>query len=333
MSLLTILCSASTAPGPTVLPYVPDDPAPYAMPTSAPWNAPSAAIIPTYDGSNEPTHPTVVDMVHETGRPWHGYRYWMAHTPYPASNATLENPSIVVSNNGYHWHDTEVGISNPIVPEPAGRGYNSDPDLAWNPDQNRMEMIWRAMINGEEIKIRSSTDGITWSPEKVLIKAPSGGFLSPALVRLASGVWRMFAVTSAEPRQLVYRDAPSPDGPWGEVSYPATTPGPDILGNGRMIWHLDVLPPDAAGVMRGAVVTYPGGAIHPMISHDNGDTWVYGTVPLIQPLSGRWDSGIIYRPTMTYHENGTHLRLWYPAHRPSPDTRIGFTEVPLALWP
>ena len=42
-------------------------------------NAPQPELIPTYDGSNQSTHPSVLQF----DTPWNGYRLWMAMPPYP----------------------------------------------------------------------------------------------------------------------------------------------------------------------------------------------------------------------------------------------------------
>ena len=52
--------------------------------------------IETYiDGGNQPTHPSVIDMK----QMWHGFRYWMAYSPYPYSDGAEENPCVCASND------------------------------------------------------------------------------------------------------------------------------------------------------------------------------------------------------------------------------------------
>src|SRR5690625_4256142 len=63
-------------------------------------NAPLPIPINTYDGSGQATHPDV--LYFENG--WGGYKYWMAYTPYPFSDDSLENTSITYSNDGVNWH-------------------------------------------------------------------------------------------------------------------------------------------------------------------------------------------------------------------------------------
>ena len=40
-----------------------------------------------------------------------GYKYWMMYTPYPPQS--VENPSIVRSNDDITW--TDAGITNPVI--------------------------------------------------------------------------------------------------------------------------------------------------------------------------------------------------------------------------
>ena len=61
------------------------------------------------DGSGQIVEPDILYV--PSG--WHGYKYWMAMTPFPYANETAENPSILASNNGRHW-DQIPGAPNPI---------------------------------------------------------------------------------------------------------------------------------------------------------------------------------------------------------------------------
>ena len=340
MSLLAILAARAGSdiitpeppgPVPSELVLVDDAPIPYAMPTSAPWNAPAPAIIPTYDGSDAPTHPSVVDMVHETGEPWHGYRYWMCHTPYPRSDSSLENPSIVVSNNGYHWHDTAVGITNPIVEQP-GTGYNSDGDILWNPDAGRMEMVYRPMEKTEKIKSLHTYDGRNWSDPVDLLTRQNGAdaLISPSLIRVSATEWRMYVRVrdgvALNTPGINYYSAPSPDGPWtGPVECTVGGVMPNNSTTSEYMWHLKVL--RAGSVYYAFAATYTSTNLYPGISRD-GVNFTFGPAA-IQRRPGQWDSGWLYRPTMVPHENGKDMRVWYAAHSSG---KIGYTILPRSLW-
>ena len=87
-------------------------------------NTHTPLTTPTYDASGEATHPGVYDA--GTGQTWNGYRYWMVMTPYPNSDATKENPSILASADGTTWV-VPAGLTNPIAsPNPV---QCSDPDI------------------------------------------------------------------------------------------------------------------------------------------------------------------------------------------------------------
>lgn len=78
-------------------------------------------VIPTADGSDECTHPSVIDSYQVHGATWCGHRYWMAFTPYPGNHPRrfrLENPSIVASHDLQHW-DVPKGVRNPLVGPPG----------------------------------------------------------------------------------------------------------------------------------------------------------------------------------------------------------------------
>lgn len=47
--------------------------------------------MPTYDGSGQVVHLSVIDFYNEcTEGLWCGYRYWMAITPFPYGNDKYE---------------------------------------------------------------------------------------------------------------------------------------------------------------------------------------------------------------------------------------------------
>ena len=121
-----------------------------------PITKPKRLLIPTYDGSNEAVHPSVVYVATK----WNGYRYWMAMTPYPLSDASKENPSIVASNDGISWEEP-LGIVNPIFGPPPTGNY-SDPHLEYNFQSNSLEMYYQDNNDGN-IYYSNSQNGINWS--------------------------------------------------------------------------------------------------------------------------------------------------------------------------
>ena len=77
-------------------------------------NSKQALQIPTYDGSGQVVHPSVIDFINEYGiDAWSGYRYWMVLTPYPQSQDKFENPSLYASHDGLTWVVPHP-ITNPL---------------------------------------------------------------------------------------------------------------------------------------------------------------------------------------------------------------------------
>lgn len=131
--------------------------------------------IPTYDGSNQTTHPKV--LYFKDG--FNGYKYWMVSTPYPSLDAYYENPSITVSNNGIDW-TTPKGLSNPVSGYPNNYrddSYYSDPYMIY--DNGNIEIFFRktrSNLNGTYIRngfnymyYISSSDGINYSEPKIIL--------------------------------------------------------------------------------------------------------------------------------------------------------------------
>lgn len=146
--------------------------------------------IPTYEKSNETTHPKVLYF----DEPVNGYKYWLVSTPYPYNIAFYENPSIVVSNDGIHFKEPE-GIKNPISGYPSkywDESYYSDPYMLY--DKDHFELFYRktlSKLNNEYKKsgynyiyMKTSNDGINWSKEKLVLGySPSEAYMSLSVIK------------------------------------------------------------------------------------------------------------------------------------------------------
>lgn len=294
------------------------------------YNTAPPLTIPTYEGSGHAIHPGVVVL----DAPFGGYTHWMGFTPYPNGDDTKENPSVVASNDGITWV-VPTGLTNPLDPvegDPPmaiGSLYNSDTDLVHH--DGTLYLFWRrydSAGSGETIYLRTSNDGVSWTPRQVVLNDPRAGrnIISPSVVREPDGTWRIW-YGWGNPATIRHRAATSPTGPWSAPTT-CTVTG---LEPYRHIWHLDVIPWD--GIYLGLWATTKSGttnidgALYCAVSTD-GLTWQVGRC-LIQPVRSapgipqRWDSGVIYRCTGVI--SGTTLRLWYAT-----DRKIGYTEVPVA---
>ena len=142
-------------------------------------NAPAPELIPTYDGSDQSTHPSVVRF----DRPWNGFLYWMAMTPYPNNNDGFEDPSVLASNDGKRWV-VPAGVENPLVPAPLV-GHNCDVELVYvrEEDELRLYYVEADDVAQSWVKLLRSKDGAHWTGPETVIHDPARkyGILSPAI--------------------------------------------------------------------------------------------------------------------------------------------------------
>ncbi|MDV7688787.1 BppU family phage baseplate upper protein [Enterococcus casseliflavus] len=143
--------------------------------------------VATFDGTNEPVHPSVVYIPNGWGVT--STKYWMACTPWPVKtirerNDRYECPSLLTSYNGIDWF-VHPNTPNPLVDltqiQIDNGDYYSDPSIVMN--GNTMEIWYRwtngANFNETNIYRITSTNGVDWSsPELVLdaLKSDSGIF-------------------------------------------------------------------------------------------------------------------------------------------------------------
>lgn len=148
---------------------------------------PYPLYIKTYDGSNQANHPKVLYF----SKGWNGWKYWMSFTPYPYGNASLENPSIAVSNDGENW-TTPDKAAEPVVNAPKDAekgGHNSDPHLVmyghnlelwyrYNPSQKRASST-NNHIN--QIYMIETANGVKWSKPRLIFN-DNFKYFSPAII-------------------------------------------------------------------------------------------------------------------------------------------------------
>lgn len=274
---------------------------------------------PTYEGSNQSTHPDVYYNASGWGTP--SWKYWMAMTPYPNSTGKYENPSILVSNDSLTW-TVPVGLTNPIDADPGGTAYNSDPEILVVDDTMWVYYLEEIPASSTSvISRRNSTDGVNWGGEQNLtITTTYMQFASPAIVH-RNGLWEMFAnndsggCTSKVGLLLYYN---STDGlTWAGPYKPTFTPRSDIT-----LWHLNVeYAPTKNQYMMfwegyDNLVGTPGcGKQSHMFyaNSTNGQTWQTYTNPLMYDLlePTQWDEQSLYRPTTIYHSAIDTIELWY----------------------
>jgi hypothetical protein len=196
--------------------------------------------IPTYDGSGQGVHPDVLLL----DPPINGNHFMMAFTPYPYYNARLENPSILVSQNGVDFVEPVAGI-NPLVPAPA-YDHNDDPDLLYDKAHQKYYFHYLQTMrpDSQNIILLQSGDGINWSASTSIHFSLTGGdplIVSPAFVQLTDGKsYRTWYVSLTDPSGIYnVKSIYSPDGlTWDKTQVEQVNLN---LPSPLVPWHLDVM--------------------------------------------------------------------------------------------
>lgn len=285
--------------------------------------------IPTYvDGNGENVHPSV----YHNSFGWNGHKYWMVITPFAESNDQVENPSIVVSDNGKTW-TVPQGISNPIVPAPDG-GYNSDPHICMSPDGKTMNIVYRTYLHAgtEHLYVVSSNDGINWSEKKEILTTDSikERNLSPAVIWNGQEYLMWTVDIVPVPNVLKLRKAQSITNTFGKVQTCNITLPKSATG--QEIWHIDVIKLDRYYFLL-ANTTDLGfcgskGSLYLAKSMD-GINWSVGENPVLNRRPEGWDANL-YRGCILpkFTEKGLTFSLWYSAYNlPTPGWATGYTEI------
>ncbi|AJI79475.1 hypothetical protein [Corynebacterium singulare] len=274
------------------------------------WTAPRGPqlTLPTHEGSGQATHPSV--LFFENG--WNGWKYWMAMTPYPASDEGAEDPNVVVSNDGWNWQVPD-GLTNPIddqlgKPNP----HNSDTQLVMAPS-GEMYLTWRTVDrpNGKtnRIYLVKSTDGVNWS-EKEEIWTGEPQFMSQALIWTGEN-WRLYGIANhpGVPNRIIFYESVDLK-TWSAPRYPSVDP---YLQSNERWWHIDVQRHN--GEYLGIVHIVPSdtvqnGNLYLMRSKD-GINWKRSDTPIISHKESGYHN--LYKSTLVPHGSGESLtfELYY----------------------
>ena len=252
--------------------------------------------VETYiDGKNQPTHPSVLDMKQS----WHGFRYWMAYSPYPNADGAEENPCICVSNDMLNWTVPD-GLYNPIAfNEETACDELKDPHIVYNDDLDRMEIWYLGRIDstiksgGTLLLFRkTSSDGVHWSEYEVMREI--AGYTSPSVI-YEDGRYKLWAISPSEGKSsgaLAYLE--STDGKnWSDAAE-CTFGGSSEL---QKIWHGAVSHDDK---YRFVFIESSGESDAVLYTESsNGITWTEPTK--IVQKENFWEG--FYRPCILYSDN------------------------------
>lgn len=263
-------------------------------------------------------HPKVISFE----KPWNGYKYWMAFTPYPYRKAYRENPCINVSNDLKTWKCPQ-GLINPLsTPIPGYFNYNSDTHLLYNEETNQLEVFWRWVNRGiVVIFTRVTSDGIIWSPKKEFLRTENRykfDYLSPSIIR-ENGKYRIWFVNTVENR-IYYME---------KNDVMKTTPRfiNITFHNNLRSWHLDVIYNNKRNIYELLVVAYSSVKyIHYMplfysFSKDN-KKWSFPVIILEKSKNPKnFDAQGLGRSSLLYLNNTYYL--FYSGHAKGRRVGIG----------
>ena len=289
-------------------------------------NAQNPLTIPTYDGSGQVTEPSVVFF----DSPWHGFRYWMAFSPYPNGDASKENPSIVVSDDGKTWQ-VPPGLVNPLaLPGPVG--YLADASIFYDRKSNQLWVYYldtQPPTGNIGVKRFISSDGIHWQSQGTLFEIPAYNAESPTIEKVAGGYY-MWAVNSGaagcSAASTVVEYRLSTDG----INWSPPQPA-NLLQSGYEIWHLNVSYISSKQEYWALLAAYPAGSDcgHTVLFYStslDGMNWTSNSKIVLAP-GMTWDNAEIYRSTLLYDPGNNSLSVWYSASSKLGEWHIGLAEV------
>ena len=317
-------------------------------------NAQQPLRIPTYDGSGQVVHPSVIDFLNEYGVvAWSGYRYWMVLTPYPYSQDQYENPSLYASHDGFTWVVPQ-NISNPLITASTlgNKGFLFDPDMIYNPDSDQLWIYYR-FASTDVLKMQLiciNPDLTVTTPVTIIEQSPwsqkDNQTRSFCIYRESSDRWHMWGGggKGKAPYNTYYFF--SNDGiSWSEPHLVLNQDGVDPFQSiGLSNWHMSGKPNRKERRVEFLVYTTVNNHLrkhlfssrNPIVYAEcSVDSPVLFRTPVISPVllpsKKGWDSGRLYRCSFQIiDEKTTYLyRIWYSAQGSDGQWQIGHTKGPL----
>ncbi len=314
-------------------------------------NAQQPLRIPTYDGSGQVVHPSVIDFLNEYRiEAWSGYRYWMVLTPYPYSQDQYENPSLYASHDGFTW-GVPQNISNPLITASniGDKGFLFDPDMIYNPDSDQLWIYYR-FASTDVLKMQLigiNPDLTVTKPVTIMEQSPwsqkDNRTRSFCMYRESSDRWHMWGGGGKEkaPYNTYYYF--SNDGiHWRDPQQVLNQDGLDPFQSiGLSNWHMSGKP---NGKERRVEFLVYATVNSPMQKHlfSSKNPIVYAECsldspilfrtpvvsPVLLPSKSGWDSGRLYRCTFQIIDDKTTYlySIWYSAQGSDGQWHIGYTK-------
>lgn len=280
--------------------------------------------VPTYDGTGQAVHPDILYFKNMLL----GYKFYFVFTPYYKSNDKLENPSILVSNDGINYNEIVYGM-NPLVTPPL-TDHNNDPDISYDDSTNKFMIFYlqTERPNKQELVLLDSYDAITWNKKTIIsynLTMKDDFIVSPAITKNNNHYYMYHVVTATHPQRIRYYKTDNPY-IWDKNStYEICNDFP----NDFVPWHLDVISSDGKYYMLLSGYTYGqpvlDSKLHLATSSDLINWKYHGIIINNDPVNFLTT---IYRSSGFIE--GDSLYVWYSCYTRNNDWSIHLKKISLS---
>ena len=165
-------------------------------------------------------------------------KYVLSFTPYAYSDERLENPCVVLSDDGIRFYEERAGL-NPLAAAPE-KDHNDDPDISFHGGLYSLLYLETVRPDYQNVVVLQSRDRLEWKRSVLYREDLSDGdiILSPAVLWEGEEC-RCFFVLGNYGRGHQLRSCSA--GSLGELDFSGAEPV--ALGGlpaGLMPWHVDV---------------------------------------------------------------------------------------------
>ena len=306
--------------------------------------------IPTYDNSYQAMHPDV--WYNSSG--WKGWKYWMAMTPLTDTNESVENPSLVVSNDGINWQNAP-NVSNPFEYQNGSERHHCDTDLVYDYSSNELYIYYLdAMNKGPGIDYLKIVkyNGTGNTTPKVIRCAPSYYMISPTVVYNKGYKMWMVNTTNKDGCNSNIRYIEFFTSMDGEKwSSPINTTGLDL--SSHKIWHITtqwipshkeywmIIMASVGGCTDGTGKLFFAKSCDginwvnydsPFMSKDNYTIYSYKIIRYLAAKAGislekKFNYKYLYRTAFYYDATDDSLTIWYSARMKNHEWYTFYTKV------
>jgi hypothetical protein len=271
--------------------------------------------VATYDNTGQSNHPDFMRVP----AAWSAGQCWLTFTPYAGSNGQVENPSLASSPDCEHWAPAP-GVTAPLVALPPN-GYNSDPELMYDPARGCLGVVFRQVTSVNGILITSSCNGTMWSVPRPLFSAPNHSAVSPSVSTGPDGFSRIWYVDAgpsgctSQSNVIKMRTAVSSTAGLDSVQF-APEIATDLALPGWVIWHIKVRYIPEKNEYWAMYAAFPrttgiGNCLADdlfMAVSKDGVHWQSFPAPVLNHLDARFNFTSLYRGSFLYDAATDELR-------------------------